>query len=95
MDDPREALQWVQESRLIPALPMTDQAMPWMSGREGLGRCTAVLPQRKSILCAGEVDGADLAATAVRPGRVLQRSFDTRGLEESVRSLIWEMNRSP
>ena len=86
--DPRKALEWLQEPYTHPDLILTDFLMPHLTGLELLQGARAARPGLKAILYSGHVEERESDNYPERPHRFLRKPFSARTLIGVVKSVL-------
>jgi DNA-binding NtrC family response regulator len=86
--DPRKALEWLQEPYTHPDLMLTDFLMPHLTGLELLQKARAARPDLKVILYSGHVEEREADNYPERPQRFLRKPFSARTLLGVVKSVL-------
>jgi DNA-binding NtrC family response regulator len=86
--DPRKALEWLQEPYTHPDLMLTDFLMPYLTGLELLQGARAARPNLKAILYSGHVEEREAENYPERPQRFLRKPFSARTLIGVVKSVL-------
>jgi len=86
--DPRKALEWLQEPYTHPDLILTDYLMPHLTGLELLQGARAARPGIKAILYSGHVEKREADNYPERPHGFLRKPFSARTLINVVKSVL-------
>ena len=86
--DPRMALEWLQQPYTHPDLMLTDFLMPHLTGLELLQQARAARPGLKAILYSGHVEEREADNYPERPHRFLRKPFSARTLIGVVKSVL-------
>ena len=93
--DPRKALEWLQEPYTHPDLMLTDFLMPHLTGLDLLQAARASRPGLKAILYSGHVEEREADNYPERPQRFLRKPFSARTLISVVKSVLEGSPQAP
>ena len=93
--DPRKALEWLQEPYTRPDLILTDFLMPHLTGLELLQGARAARPGIRAILYSGHVEEREAENYPERPQRFLRKPFSARTLINVVKSVLEGLPQEP
>jgi DNA-binding NtrC family response regulator len=90
VDDPRKAVELLEDGDQHFDLLLTDFRMPRMNGMELIQRCHELRPHLPAILYSGDLDERKALGYSVQPRRFMRKPFTPQIINETIKAVLEE-----